>query len=361
MTTIYVTEPDSHLQIKNHQLLVFHQHKLDYQLPVNQVKQIILFGSSHIEREVSSLAIFRRIPILMLDKNGEYMGCYYHLSKRQPKQFKRHFDDEFTFATAQSMIRAKLHNSCIVLQQLTSKYAAVVAKSVFSMISLQTALDVMKLLIDDLSMATSVAELREYEIMAATLYYPALGSFLPKEFDFQQRRQQSPTDSINTLMNLGYTLLGQTIYNTMLQFGLHTDFSHLDHFCTHNSPMVCDFMAEFRSPLVDELVANLVISQTLTPNDFTLPDTISGGYLYPKVLKIFLKHWEEKLDTQIIHPYAGKVSYRRALELQVQEYIACLHSDVKFYRPMLLPLNTPSLVVHTTDKQKTEQLMLVKR
>jgi CRISPR-associated endonuclease Cas1 len=274
MTTVYVTQPSSHLQIANQQLLVSHQQKLSYKQPINQVTQIVLFGSSHVSREVASLVIFRHIPIIILDDNGEYLGCYEHKSKRFPKQLKRHFDPKLIFATAETMLRAKLHNSYRVLQRLTAQYSSTVTPSVFKLLSLQTALDMIPLLIDDLSMASSIAELREYEIMAATLYYPALSSLLPKEFGFEQREKHPPTDPINKLINLGYTLLGQTIYSAMQQFGLHTEFNHLDHFCSNYSHLPNALNAEIHPILVDELVAELAILQRLTPK--TLPRKIQA-------------------------------------------------------------------------------------
>ena len=355
MTTVYVTQPGSHLQIANQQLLVSHQQKLSYKQPINRVTQIVLFGSCHVSREVASLVIFRHIPIIIIDDNGEYLGCYEHKSKRLPKHLKRHFDSELIFATAESMLRAKLHNAYMVLQRLTTQYSLTVAPSVFELLSLQTALDMIPLLIDDLSMASSIAELREYEIMAATLYYPALSSLLPKEFGFEQRKKHPPTDPINTLINLGYTLLGQTIYSAMQQFGLYTEFNYLDQLCSNSSHLPNAFMTELHPILVDELVAELAILQRLTPQDFTKKDTSSGSYLTSKSLKIFLKHWEKKLATEIIHPYTGKVTYRRCVELQIQEYLACLRGDVEFYRPMLLSANIPTSLTGSTDTQKTEQ------
>jgi CRISPR-associated protein Cas1 len=326
MTTVYVTQPGSHLQIANQQLLVSHQQKLYCKQPINQITQIVLFGSSHISREVASLTIFRHIPIIIIDNNGEYLGCYERPSKRLPKQLKRHFDPDFTFATAETMLGAKLHNSHRVLQRLTTQYSSTVAKSVFELLSLQTALDMIPMLIDDLSMAASIADLREYEIMAAAIYYPALGSLLPKEFEFEQRKKHPPTDPINTLINLGCILLGQTIYSAMQQIGLHTEFSHLDQFCSNYSQLPSAFIAELYPILVDELVAELVILQQLTSQNFTRKDTSSGSYLTPKVLKIFLKHWEKKLASDIWSSSAS-MSLRFYWRYMEEQSILVIHID----------------------------------
>ena len=87
--------------------------------------------------------------------------------------------------------------------------------------------------------------------------------------------------------------------------------------------------------VVDVLVAYLINSDIFTEEDFTPPDARGGVYLQPDALKKFLKHWEEKLQQKITHPYTGhKVSYRRCFELQVWEYVACLMGDQEVYRPM---------------------------
>ncbi|BAU08379.1 hypothetical protein FIS3754_43230 [Fischerella sp. NIES-3754] len=95
-------------------------------------------------------------------------------------------------------------------------------------------------------------------------------------------------------------------------------------------------MEEFRAQLVDSLVAYLINSNIFTEDDFTPPDEKGGVYLQPHALKKFLKHWEEKLQSELTHPNTGyKVSFRRCLELQVREYVACLMGEVKIYRPMI--------------------------
>lgn len=355
MTTIYITDTKANFKVKSPYLLVFHRQELRQKVNINQISQIILWRHCHLSREAASLALFRHIPVLFVGNHGEDLGRLEHSSKRQPKLLKyqrqQSLDPEFALATAETIIRAKLHNCHIVLQRLTADCPTPL---------IQTALNVLVLLIDDLSMANSIQELREYGVMAATFYYPALASLLPCRFGFKGRKKQPSTDGINCLLNLGYTLLHQTIEAFLHELELHPDWGNLYVNCDHQSPLACDLMAEFRAPLVDELVIQLALSETLQPSDF-LPDGKPGGMsLHPGVLKTFFRHWEERLQTQIIHPYAGMVNYRRCLELQVKEYIACLLGDVECYRPMLLPVNSAPTNIHPTKKPESRQLTLVK-
>jgi CRISPR-associated endonuclease Cas1 len=138
------------------------------------------------------------------------------------------------------------------------------------------------------------------------------------------------------LLSLGYTLLSQNVHSFVQAIGLHTHFGNL-HVPRDNHPaLVSDLVEEFRAQLVDSLVAYLVNKKIFTPEDFTPPDERGGVYLHPDALKKFLKHWEEKLQSQLTHPHTGyKVSFRRCLELQVREYISCLTGEVPVYRPMI--------------------------
>lgn len=331
MPNIYIIDTQTQIAFKPPYLLVFHNQEPYQQINIAQVSAIILWHCCHLSRETTSLALFRSIPVLFVGKQGESLGRFQRSSKHQPKclkyQQQREFDTEFILTTAESIIRAKLHNCYIVLQRLTANRSTP---------NSETALDLLVLLSNDLSMAKSVQQLREYGVMAATFYYPALASLLPLEFGFKQRKKQPPMDGINCLLCVGYTLLHQTIETCLQNLGLHPDYGNLYATSYHQSPLACDLMAEFRAPLVDELVVELVMSKTLTPNDFMLDEKYGGMSLHPKVLEIFFHHWEEKLQTQIIHPYAGKTSYRCCLEWQVKEYIACLLGDSDSYRPMLL-------------------------
>ncbi|WP_290889689.1 hypothetical protein [Fischerella sp.] len=68
-----------------------------------------------------------------------------------------------------------------------------------------------------------------------------------------------------------------------------------------------------------------------------------------------LLHWEAKLRTFVLHPYAGEVSYRQCIDLQVREYLACLLGDVEYYRPLALKFNPASEVKSQKLKVKSQK------
>ncbi len=69
------------------------------------------------------------------------------------------------------------------------------------------------------------------------------------------------------------------------------------------------------------------------PTDFTYPNAEGGVYLETAARRVFLKYFEDRITEEVAHPAVQQsVSYRRAIQLQIQRYKACLHNS-KPYEP----------------------------
>jgi CRISPR-associated protein Cas1 len=101
-----------------------------------------------------------------------------------------------------------------------------------------------------------------------------------------------------------------------------------------HAALVSDLVEEFRAPIVDSLVLTLVNHDYLSPKDFAPPDGCGAVLLRPPGLKVFLKHWQARLNSRVIHPtLKERTTYLRVLELQVWEYLAVLSGEQTTYRP----------------------------
>jgi len=292
--------------------------------------QGLLFGTCNVSHGAISLALRRRIPILYLASNGRYFGRLDTEGQAQIDTLMRQVacaqDPEFVKRQARSIIQAKLHNGRKVLQRLNRKRRTDTAVR---------AIDDLDWTIDAVAEAESVETMLGYEGQAAHLYFQAFASLLKGQFAFEKRTRRPPTDPVNSLLSLGYTLLSQNIHSMVEAAGLHTHFGNLHVPQPHRPSLVCDLVEEFRAPVVDSLVAYLINSNIFGAEDFTPPDGRGGVYLHADALKKFLQHWESALAKHINHPHTGyKVSYRRCFELQIWEYVACLMGEQPVYRPM---------------------------
>lgn len=330
MTTLYVTDQGAYLNIKNQQFHVFYQQELKIKIPVNRVSHIVLFGCCNLSHGAVSMALRRRIPVMYLSQKGRYFGRLETEGVAKVEYLMRQVEccgnEKFVRQQAEAIVAAKLHNSRILLMRLNRRRPTEIATQ---------AIDIIEVLIDSLPQAENMDALRGYEGKAATIYFQALGSLFTGVFSFDKRTKRPPTDPINSLMSLGYTLLSQQVYSFIQSIGLHTHFGNL-HVPRDNHPaLVSDLVEQFRAQIVDSFVVYLVNKKILTPEDFTPPDERGGVYLQASALKKYLKHWEEKLQTETTHPHTGyKVPYRRCIELQVREYVSCLMGEVEVYRSM---------------------------
>jgi CRISP-associated protein Cas1 len=331
MSTLYVTNQDAYLSVKNRQFQIFYQGQLETKIPAARVSNIIMFGSCNLSYGATILALRHRIPVMFLSQTGKYFGVTKAYTEEKIeyliKQVNYALNPEFTHKQAEAIIKAKLHNSRALLLKLNRRRPSAQATD---------AIDSIAELIKKLPVANSMDALRGYEGKAATLYFQALGTLFTGEFAFSKRTKRPPTDPVNSMLSLGYTLLSQNVSTFIQAAGLHTHCGNL-HTPRDNHPaLVSDLMEEFRAQLVDSLVLYLVNKKIFTIEDFTAPDERGGVYLVPSGLKKFLKHWEEKLQSEITHPHTGaKVSFRRCIELQVREYISCLMGETEVYRPMM--------------------------
>lgn len=323
MTTLYVTKPGSLVEISHRQFRVCYQQQTLEQIPIEQVTQIVLFTLTNLSRKAEVVILSRQIPVLFLSYQGVCLGRLepqqQHQKKYWMQQVKCSQKTKFTRTVAESIIRAKLYNNHSLLLQLNhGNYTC----------ETYQALEMLEILLKDLPAAKSVDELRGYDDTADNLYYQALFDILAVTF--------FPTDVIGNLLNLGYALLHQQMVVIIAQQGMESQISHLYPSTYHQLPLACDLMAEFRAPMVDKLVADLFTSVVLTLNDFTYLDE-RGHHLSvpPHTVQKFIQYWEQKLESKVTHPYAGKVTYRHCLELQVQQYLAFLLGEVGCYRTFL--------------------------
>ena len=330
MTTLYVTDQGAYLRVQHQQFQVFLKDELRCSVPVSRVSHVVLFGSCNVSHGAVSLALQRKIPVLYLSNKGRYFGRLQTTGQAKidylTQQVQKSLDPEFIRRQAACVIVGKLHNSRILLMRLNRRRKTEIATK---------AIQELAEVIGKVQTAETVESMLGHEGHGANLYFQAFASLLKGKFEFEKRTRRPPTDPVNSLLSLGYTLLFDNLHAMVEGMGLHTHFGNL-HMPQPNRPsLVCDLIEEFRAPVVDALVAYVINSNIFTPEDFTPPDERGGVYMHPDALKKFLKHWEEMLQKEVTHPHTGyKVSYRRCFELQVWEYIACLTGNQEAYRPM---------------------------
>ncbi len=336
MTTIYVAQPQTELKVQSRQLQVFQQQRFCFAVPINRINQIVILGQQPWSRRAANIALSLHIPVLYFEPDGHCVE-YQNPASLEPAKYlnlqmarlaqsataKHPQDPTFTRTTAESLVRAKLHNARVLLLHFSPAPQPA---------TVQQVLNLLERLLDDLPLAPSLIALKHYESTASSFYRAALSRLLPARF----RQRNQGLNPIQRLTNLGTALLSQRIHTVLQTAGLDLDIAHLHFDAVHRPPLVCDFLTELQSAIVDRFVMELLRSQQIVPDDFIWFE--QGIFLCPDALERFIQHWDAMLSTQFDHLHAGKISYHDCLEVQAQDYIACLLEDQDYYRPLLLKL-----------------------
>lgn len=345
MSAIYISQPGSQLHIRNHRLEISHQGQLQQSIPLDDIDRIVLFGLCDLSRPTVRWVLGEQIPVLFIGEGGQDLGRLE--PQNHPKYFKtqlqRVLDCEFTRAIAQSLVRVKLHHQISLLQQLHCERPTS---------DLRQTIGLLSLLADDLPAVRSLEDLRESDTTATTLYQATLVRTLARTpIDTQplECRESHAACAIQWMLNLGYALLHQQIATLARDLGLDTEIAHLYLPSEHHQALACDLMSEFRPLLVDKLAISLARDNAIVPKDLTPKNLAAEGIAQYqtgfngsrrtgvpcKAIEIFISHWEMQLKTPIVHPQAGTVSFNRSLELQVEEYLACILGDTESYQHLL--------------------------
>ncbi len=346
MSTIYITDPNASFKLQNKYLKVFQQERQRFLIRISNISQFIIFGNIKLPKDIVQIIRLNQIPVLYLTQTGEYIGRVENPSPVQTQyltyQRQRLRDTEFNRATAESIIWAKLHNQHAFLQNWTRQYTFQNTDP-----TIKRTLNYLELLMDNLSVAPSINELHEYIHEADSIHYSAIAYLLA----FHNQCPHITTKQINKFLTLGHQLLHQYVYTHLQTAGLHPDYGIL--YCDRDRelPLAWDLSGEFRAPIVDDMV--LHFTRHLANNN-------GNGKKSYTLIQRFLQHWEGKLKTFVLHPYAGEVTYRQCIDLQVKEYISSLIGDVEYYRPLALKFHPNPLNFTNIAETQKPILTLVK-
>jgi CRISPR-associated protein Cas1 len=137
--------------------------------------------------------------------------------------------------------------------------------------------------------------LRGYEGTATATWFGLLGQVLKEPWQFRERVRRPPTDPINALLSLAYTLVLNRTVARCEAAGLEVNLGALHDYRPGRPSLACDLMEPLRVPAVDRWVVMLCNQRGITPEDFVQEG--AGFRLHPdsfgRILWEWEKHWQK--------------------------------------------------------------------
>jgi CRISPR-associated protein Cas1 len=153
-------------------------------------------------------------------------------------------------------------------------------------------------------------------------------------FNFTNRNRRPPTDPVNAMLSLAYSMLSKdcTLAALAVGFDPYIGFFHQPRF--GRPALALDLMEEMRPLIAESTVLSCINNRVVTEKDFVRAGQAVN--LTAPGRKRFFQMYEQRMSSLITHPlFDYKVSYRRALELQARLLAKTLTGEIAEYVPLL--------------------------
>jgi CRISP-associated protein Cas1 len=334
MGTVYITqEYDSFIGKTDERLTVKADKKKLLDIPLIKIDGIVILGRATISPEIVNELLTRNIPLSFLSATGRYRGCLKpELTKNifvRKAQWLASGETETSIHLVRGFVRGKLKNYRNLLLRRRREYPE---------LDLDTGITKLEQAIESIDPTNKIDSLRGLEGAGSAAYFGCFDRLIQNpNFNFKSRVRRPPTDPVNSLLSLGYSLLRHDVQSAVNIVGFDPYLGYL-HYQRYGRPsLALDLMEEFRPLIVDAMVLNTINKKLLSPDDFTSEPISNAVSLTKEGLKIFLRLYEQKKQSKFKHPVLKRqCTYQEAFEIQARLLAKYLMSETDKYPPLIL-------------------------
>ena len=360
MSILYLIEQNASISKEGGCFLIKREGAVSHTIHLFKLEQIVLFGNIFLTPSVIRYLLQEGIDTAFMTRRGKYLGRLQSaLGKNiilRREQFRKIEDQNFCLRTAKSIVKGKLANLRAVLMRLNRTREN---------IELDDQILSLRNLIAKIDDVDNIDSLRGYEGRGSAVYFEGFSrGFLTEDFEFPGRVRRPPTDPVNALLSLGYTLLLNQVIAAISLVGFDPYFGTLHSMDYGRPSLALDLMEEWRPTIVDTLVLSVFNLKALIPTDFEErpwagPDTGEEKEMAEEGSKIdfpeqseknkvaiiltesgfrkFITQYERKMSQKVQHHLTGdQMTYRDCIREQVRHFARYLKGEENEYQPMTL-------------------------
>lgn len=383
----YVTTQGAKITREGQRLIVVSP-GMQHTLFMAKLQQLFIFGNVHLTAQARTLILREHIDTVFLQTDGRYLGRLATPESANVFLRKRQFlltdDEKFCLKVARRIVQAKILNQATLLLRVKrSRQQTQAGEAAKELRQLALAAE----------QAVTLDSLRGFEGNAAALYFRHLPLAFKSNWGFTRRVRRPPTDPVNAVLSLLYTILINRCYAAVRLAGLDPQPGVLHSLAYGRNALPLDMVEEFRAMLADSLTIALFNLEVLDHDDFQnppSPDQEEGAQeedtqeqdlidkatncplgqmsteislentsdlvgeqmdiepvsikpdkkallLKPESLKKVISAFAKKLETTFFHPVAKRhLTYNESLLFQARQYRQVIDGELENYGPLML-------------------------
>lgn len=333
LNTLYITRQESYLHKDRETIVVKNGDEKLGQFPALTVGNILCFGQVSVSPFLMGYCAEKGIGLAFYTEYGRFLA---RVQGKQTgnvllrrAQYRWADDERKSVVVARLMVAAKIANSrAVLLRELRNHGENPL---------LITAADKLAVSLRRVKNASTVAEAMGMEGEAAATYFSIFNELLRGSgFAFDGRVRRPPTDPVNALLSLVYSLITQECASALQGVGLDpfVGFLHKDR--PGRVSLALDLLEEFRAPWADRFVLTLINRRQIQTKDF-VTEASGAVRLTDDARKSLLMAYQERKQTEIMHPYLqeqvpiGLLPHCQALLMARH-----IRGDTEFYTPYVV-------------------------
>jgi CRISPR-associated protein Cas1 len=341
---LYLNTPGYRVGCKDEVLTVKDKDKLIDEVRMRDVSHVALFGNVQISTQAIQSLCEQEVPVTYFSMGGWFYGITRgHAMKNvflRMEQFRLAREEKTCLSLARQFVHGKIRNHrTLLMRNHLEPPEGIIGK--------------LKRASEDALTANSIEELLGIEGAAASQYFQQFGGMVKVEddlpglglsventkqrmfnFNFNHRNRRPPTDPVNAMLSLAYSMLAKdcTLAALAVGFDPYLGFYHQPRF--GRPALGLDLMEEFRPLIAESTVLSCINNRVVTDKDFVKAGQAVN--LTAPGRKRFFQTYEQRMSSLITHPlFDYKVSYRRALELQARLLAKTLTGEINEYIPLM--------------------------
>jgi len=311
---------------------------------MRDLSHVALFGNIQISTQAIQSLCDQEIPVTYFSMGGWFYGITRgHALKNvflRMEQFRLARDEATCLSLARQFVHGKIRNHrTLLMRNHLEPPEPIILK--------------LKRASEDALAAETIEELLGIEGAAASQYFQQFSGMVKVEddlpglempgkdpeqpafnFNFSNRNRRPPTDPVNAMLSLAYSMLSKdcTLAALAVGFDPYIGFYHQPRF--GRPALGLDLMEEMRPLVAESTVLSCINNRVVTEMDFVRAGQAVN--LTAPGRKRFFQMYEQRMSSLITHPlFDYKVSYRRALELQARLLAKTLTGEIAEYIPLL--------------------------
>jgi len=308
--TIYIFS-NGRLKRKDNTLFFESEEGVKKYIPVENVKEMLVFGEIDINKRVLEFLSQKEIMLSYFSYYGYYMGTFYprehynsgYMILRQAESYS---DLKKRLFIAKQFVNGAIENSLKIMKYYNRRDKDLVKE-----------ISEMEDISDKIFNSESVENLMAHEGQSKQVYYQCFNKIINNDdFKFEARTRRPPKDCINAMISFSNSM----IYNYCLKeiYETHLDprigYLHSTNF--RRFTLNLDVAEIFKPVIGDRTIFSCINKRIITEKDFEM--NLNGIVMNEKGRRKFLEQLEEHSTQTIKHKKLNRnVSYRRLIRMEL--------------------------------------------